>query len=608
MQKLKTMLVLLLLLGLAALFSTAVLAANTTSGTCGENLTWVLEDGVLTISGTGEMEDNNAPWHSLAEEITTVVIEDGVTSIGDYAFSWCTSLTDVEIGNSVVSIGEKAFNKCVSLTSVAIPDNVVSIGDAAFAYCIEMTSMTIGSGVTDIGSFPFLPNCSALTEIQISPGNPYYCSEDGVMFSKDKSTLVRYPSGREAASYVIPDGVTCIGAWSFYYYCYNLTSVTIPDSVVEIGNGAFVGCEHLTEIMMGDGVTRIGYSAFDGTAYYNDNTNWENGSLYIGNWLIKVSADVSGSYEIPAGITGVATYAFSENLDEILVSEDNPAYCSADGVLFCKDKSELVCYPARREETDDVYAIPDTVTGIWDYAFASCRTLQNVEIPDSVTRIGEYVFCSSNLTHITIPGNVISISDCAFEDCTSLTDVAIEDGVTSVDYGAFMYCSNLTYITISDSVASIGDYAFYGCSNLTSVMIPDSVTSIGNGVFSECSSLTNVTISSSATSIGSYAFYYCSSLTSVTIPNSTVYIDSSAFGWCSSLTDIYYGGSEDEWNAIEIGDGNTNLTSATIHYTTTDAEDEPTSPATPGDLNGDGEVNASDLTVLARHVGKVETM
>ncbi|MCC8091352.1 MAG: leucine-rich repeat protein, partial [Oscillospiraceae bacterium] len=139
------------------------------------------------------------------------------------------------------------------------------------------------------------------------------------------------------------------------------------------------------------------------------------------------------------------------------------------------------------------------------------------------------------------------------------------------------------------------------------------VTSIGSWAFGNCTSLTNVTIPNSVTSIEGYTFYGCSSLTSVTIPDSITFIGISAFARCSSLTDVYYGGSEAEWNAINIanievetGSNNDYLTSATIHYTTTDADDEPASPTTPGDLNGDGEVDASDLTILARHVGKVE--
>ncbi len=168
-------------------------------------------------------------------------------------------------------------------------------------------------------------------------------------------------------------------------------------------------------------------------------------------------------------------------------------------------------------------------------------------------------------------------------------------------------CSSLTNVTIGNGVTSIGDLAFYDCASLTSVTIPDSVTDIGYGAFEGCTSLTSITIPDSVTSIGEGTFYVCGSLTSVTIPDSVTSIDDGAFAGCTSLTDVYYGGSEDDWNEIEIVGYNEGLTSATIHYNSTGAGDE-TDESISGDLNGDDEVDAGDLTILARHVGKVETM
>ncbi|MBR4537816.1 MAG: leucine-rich repeat domain-containing protein [Clostridia bacterium] len=230
--------------------------------------------------------------------------------------------------------------------------------------------------------------------------------------------------------------------------------------------------------------------------------------------------------------------------------------------------------------------IPDSVTSIGDGAFSDCDSLTSVTIGNSVTSIGEFAFwrCSS-LTSVTIPNSVTSIGGCAFEATPWLqslgdfaivnhillryqgseTDVTIPNSVTSIGSYAFSGCSSLTNVTIPDSVTSIGGTAFYNCRSLTSVTIPNSVTSIGDSAFDGCSSLTSVNIPDSVTSIGGTAFYYCSGLTSVTIPDSVTSIGFWAFEGCSSLTDVYYGGTEDQWNAIE-GDGKPSGNRITIHY------------------------------------------
>ncbi|MCD7886863.1 MAG: leucine-rich repeat domain-containing protein, partial [Clostridiales bacterium] len=168
MKTLKKTWIFLLLVCLAALFSTTALAAdNVTSGTCGENLTWTLEDGVMTISGSGAMsncESDYVPWYSLRSSIETVIIEDGVTSIGNYAFYYCTEITDVTIGNTITSIGRSAFYNCKSLRAVTIPDSVISIGYEAFTFC-SLKVVVIPNGVTSIGSFAFSYNKSLKSAI-----------------------------------------------------------------------------------------------------------------------------------------------------------------------------------------------------------------------------------------------------------------------------------------------------------------------------------------------------------------------------------------------------------------------------------------------------------
>ena len=459
----------LAVLMIASLLPATALAADIVdSGTCGaegdgSNLTWTLDsDGVLTISGSGDMHgygSSGAPWYGSRSRVKSAVIAEGVTSIGS-----------------------SAFDGCKSLASVTIPDSVTSIGDGAFA------------------------SCTSLTGIWVAEGNSHYSSDaSGVLFNKDKTTLVQCP-GAFSGSYAIPDSVTSIGEQAFMG-CTSLTSVTIPDSVTSIGGAAFLDCTSLTSVTIPDSVTSIGEYAF-------------------------AKCRSLTSVTIPNGVTSIEEHTFD----------------------YCTSLTSVT--------------IPDSVTNIGEYAFAHCTSLTSVTIPDSVTSIGHgaFYYCKS-LTSMTIPDSVTSIGHSAFESCKSLTSVTIPDSVTSIGKQAFYDCTSLTSVTIPNGVTSIGEYAFAHCTSLTSVTIPDSVTSIGYEAFYNCRSLTSVTIPDSVTSIGSYAFSGCSSLTSVTIPDSVTSINNDAFYDCTSLTDVYYAGSEAQWKAIGISlYGNDDLLTANIHY------------------------------------------
>ena len=509
------------------------------------NLTSItIPDGVTTIKNGAFNECNS---------LTSITIPDSVTSIGGQAFYRCYGLTNVTLGNSVMSIEILAFEGCSSLTSITIPDSVTSIGDGAFEGCSSLMSITIGDGVTSIGSSPF-------------GGTAYYNNEqnweDGVLY------LGKYLIAADAdlsGECTIKDGTTLI-AESAFYLCDDLTSITIPDSVASIGASAFNGCAGLMSITVPDGVTFVGESAFNGTAYYNGEQNWENGVLYIGNYLVAANQDLSGDYTIKDGTILIADHAFyrcggltSVTIPDSVTSIGEYAFAFCDGltsVTISNDVTSIGAGAFNGCSSLTIITIPDSVTSIGEYAFEGCYSLTSVTIGDGVTSIGYSAFYGcSDLTSVYVTditawcaidfGNSFATplyyADNLYQNDELVTDVVISEGVKAIGNYAFYRCTSLTSITLGDGVASIGDYAFYGCESLTSVTIGNGVTSIGDYAFYGCESLTSITLGDGVASIGDYAFYGCESLTSVTIPDSVTAIGASAFSLCKSLMSVTLG-------------------------------------------------------------------
>ena len=485
-----------------------------------------LDDGRVKITG----------YNGGAE---TVVIPDtidgkSVTSIGRRAFEGCTNLKSITIPNSVTEMGRRAFSGCSSLIGIAIPDSVTEIGKYAFDGCKSLTSITIPDGVTSIGDGAFY-NCSSLTEIKVASENSNYVSVNGVLYNKDKTTIICYPAGKKGNNYKIPDGVTKVDS-SAFIGCSSLTSITIPNGVTSIGDSAFEDCTSLKSITIPNSVTSIGDSAFEDCTSLTSITI-PNGVTSIGDSAFEGCTSLT-SITLPDSVTSIGSGAF----------------------IGCSSLTSIT--------------IPDSVTCIGDSAFNGCTSLTSITIPDSVTSIGESAFsgCSS-LASITIPDSVMSIGNDAFHECSSLTSITIPYSVTSIGDYAFLGCSRLTAIDVNtdnmdytsvngvlfyndktiicypagkkgnnykipDGVTSICRYAFSGCTSLTSITIPDSVTEIGGSAFENCSSLTSITIPDSVTSIGIGAFVGCSSLTSIMIPDNVTYIGGAVFADCSSLTEI----------------------------------------------------------------------
>ena len=387
-----------------------------------------------------------------------------VTSIGNYAFSYCTGLTFVSIPSGVTTIGNRAFEDCNGLTSVSIPSNVTSIGESAFAGCSGLTSsLVIPPSVTSIGASAF-SYCSGLTSVSIP--SSVTSIENGVFLNCSGLT-----------SLVIPSSVTSIGDRAFFW-CDGLRSVSIPSSVTSIGDWAFYGCNGLTSLVIPSGVTSIGKNAFQ-------------------------NCDGLTSVSIPSSVTSIGDDAFSGC--RVLATVSIPFGVTSIGKNAFSD-----CYGLKS------VSIPSSVTSIGGGAFSHCNNLTSVSIPSSVTSIGVGTFSSCiGLTTVSIPSSVTSIGESAFSHCSGLTSVSIPSSVISIGGYAFSYCTGLTSVSIPSNVTSIGDYAFLYCSGLMSVSISSSVTSIGFSAFYGCSGLTSVVIPASVTTIKNYAFSRCSRLTEI---------------------------------------------------------------------------------------------
>lgn len=443
-----------------------------------------------------------------------------VTSIGEASFEDNFNLTSVVIPSSITNIGEDAFSDCYSLTSISIGTNVVNIGSYAFQYCSKLGNVLVPASVTNIGVEAFA-SCTLLTNLTVTGPSLAYSSLNGVLFNQDGSTLVVYPQAI-AGPYLIPATVTNLAEYAFNQ-CTKLTSITTDNSLLSIGSAAFSGCLTLTNLILSDSLTTLAGAAF----------------AFCTNLP---------SVAIPASVTNIQSGAFAQcfSLTNFTVASQNPAYMSTNGVVFDKNQSALIVYPAGLAGS---YLIPDSVTTIADDAFAYCTRLWNVSFPDGVTNIGIGAFynCSS-LTNAPLPANLVTIGPTAFFDCTKLQGLNIGHSVISLGTYAFGGCASLTNATIGNSVLSIGDYAFEYCSSLRIASIGNSITNIGLSQFDNCGSLTSITIGDSVTNIEAFAFASCSSLTNLTfLGNAPANPGSDAFSDIDPAVKVYYQAGTTGW-------------------------------------------------------------
>ena len=557
-----------------------------------DNLTWKLDaDGTLTISGTGTMKDydynnNPSPANQKKGSVKKVVIKDGVTSIGNFAFYNCKSLTSITIPDSVTSIELAAFNNCNNLTSITIPDSVTSIGDSAFELCNKLSSITLSNNITSIENFAF-SKCSSLTNITIpdsvtSIGSSAFngCSSLQTISLSCKSSLKKSDFGDQA------DLVS--------YTSHTLKKTEAKDATcTEDGNKEYWTCEHCGKYFLSDDTNPETAKAVEQSETVipashkltkveaKDATCTEDGNKeywtceHCGKYFLSddTNPETAKAVELSETILPALKHKNETTRDAVEPNGTKPGY---SGDRYCPDCDTVLekgyTYWVEGDLTWKLYedgTLNISGTGAMkDYSYDSPATrkkdnVKKVVIEDGVTSIGAYAFynCSS-LTDITISGSVTSIGKSAFYNCSSLTDITIPGSVTSIGEIAFSWCSNLTSIEIPSSVTSIGESAFSSTPWLTNkrqengslvivngilidgrtcsgeVTIPDGVTNIGNRAFQDCTDLTSVVIPEGVTSIGEFAFQNCTGLTSITIPDGVTSIGMTAFYGCRSLTSI----------------------------------------------------------------------
>ncbi|MBR5825733.1 MAG: leucine-rich repeat domain-containing protein [Clostridia bacterium] len=551
-----------------------------TTGQCGDNVYWTYDSltGELVISGTGDMYDyrnfiDYSPFYDV--DIKSIIVEVGITSIGDGMFEHCDSLEEVVIPDGVTRIGDRAFGSCTALSNVTIPYGVKSIGDGAFSSCYEFTNVTIPDSVTSIGINAFLAcknitnivipdsvinlgrgafdRCSAATsitignnvrsiggstfndcdkvesiyipasvtgiessafsdwhslkEIIVDENNENYISEQGILFNKDKTQLVKYPSSKEGTIYTVPESVEQFGDYEVFGHCKYLEEIVIGSKVTSLGDFMFQDCENLKNIELSDDLTTINLGSFWGCSNLKDIIIPDSVTIIEQNAFKGCSSLTL--IEIPKNVASIEEEAFGRciTLENIFVDEQNDYYCDENGVLYSKDKSILVQYPAGKKDLNFTLNINTSVIG--EYALAYNAYLETVELNRTLTEIKPNAFSnySSNIycygeaynwieiftnenNQLIVNANVLCYY---FED-----EVLIVSGITgntnikTTSYHPWSQYATLTKQILIKDIFSVESNAFSDFENLTTVIIDSDDTRILSGAFKNCANLNMV--------------------------------------------------------------------------------------------------------------------
>ena len=405
-------------------------------------LDYMLEGNYYVVTGMGSCTDseliipnnyNGLPVAKIGaeafwnrNELISVTVPGTVTVIEPGAFGACYQLQNVYLSEGVEVIGRYAFQDCSRLTNINIPSTVKEIKDDAFSWCSELRSIHLPAGLVTLGNTVFY-YCQNLQQITVDADNANYCAVDGVLYTKDMTTLLLYPAAKEGASFAVPSTVTIIGNAAFANNR-NLTEVILQEGVVNIGAQAFQDCRNLRNVVLPSTLTAISYNAFRSCAIST----------------ITIPARVS---KISNGI-----FAGCENLTEILVEQGSVSYCSVDGVWYTADMTTLLTYPAGKSAAS--FAIPEGVNSLYVESFNGCQYLQEVIFPASLTSISNSAFQScGSLTAVVLPEGVTRIENYAFNDCYNLQSITIPAGVTYLGNRMLGYCNRLTNVYYMGTIA-----------------------------------------------------------------------------------------------------------------------------------------------------------
>lgn len=566
-------------IGMLLVFLTILLlpcgaAEQETSGTCGANLSWQLENGVLTISGAGAMHNYvvHAPWKDSRDEITALVLEPGVTNLGDGAMKECENLQWVSIGPDVTRLGKNAFDGCTALAEITIPDTVTKIDESCFQGCTALGSVRLPEGLTTIANSCFW-GCSALTEISLPEGlrtiqdEAFWNTGLTEVYLPDTITKVgasafvgtpvvyaRLSGGCEnwketfqgceqLRAVEIPYGVqqldgvlygcsaletvalpeSVISISGCFSECTSLREVTLPKSLEYLFSYNFIRCENLTELTLPEGLKGLGDLEFDESGIH--------------------------SLHLPASVEEVSATTFLRApLTSLTVSEDNPYYwMDGDFLMQRKDQDTILCYALRAEGTVEV---PKGTTIIADGAFQGQPDLQEVIFPEGLRSIEYNAFSDCRgLETVQWNDDLEEIGDSAFRCSSSLKEAILPESLKTLEYGAFEN-SGVETVRLPAGLTAISGVCFYGCQQLKTVELTDGVDTIGDGAFYCCTALEEITLPDSVRWVRSNAFSECTSLKRISLPEGLRELDKTAFLDCGALEQVEFRGSQIQWQTL----------------------------------------------------------
>lgn len=570
--------ILLVLLTALTLLPLGALADD--NNKCGENLTWKFADGILTISGTGEMYDYSsadpAPWSAKNSDICEITVGDGVTSIGDNAFHSCKELSMVTFMGGLTRIGSGAFAGCEALRDFDFPYSLETIGANAFSNCNNLIDVTIPDSVQSIGSQAF-SCCEGLQSVYLP--QMLTIIPDGI-----------FTDCKQLSSVDIPDTVTEIGANAFLR-CTAFILEKLPAGIKSIGAAAFEDCGRIEELVLPETLEHIGEAAFNGTAidkasFAGTPERWtaiggnacciaqdkidflEHTCDFGGSWQYDTQkhwkqcscnkTQNEGAHTGTGKTCDVCGAVLSAALDSGSIGDGLSWSLSRSGALTISGSGKMPDFSSvanaapwdKQKDKIQSVVIESGVQSISGGAFSGCTALEKVGISDTVaqidlnafdgcTALAEFEVAADNKAFSSV-GGVLFSADKELLRCPvgKSADYTVPSGTVAIAGGAFKDCAKLESLVIPDSVTAIGKSAFENCAALKRITLPKSITKLETLTFSGCAALAEIALPDSVKTLGEKVFSGCAALKSVKIPAEVTVIPTEAFFGCSSLESI----------------------------------------------------------------------